>query len=173
MNDQDDRHARFERKIIQDVNTYGWHVILVAPSGDEPGWAYSIGMFRTLGHPEILMFGLRDSTMQTIINNTGERVRAGARFADGIEDAEAVEGYRCVFRMVARGWYPLVLGFSLWFYGEKEFPVLQLVWPDRDGRYPWDADYPVEMRGLQPLLFEQDPEKARASGLLRSLDANA
>ena len=170
MTDGEDRRARGDRKIIHDVNTYGWHVMKVMPQGDDPGWAYSIGMFRTLGHPEVLVFGLRDASMHEIINGVGERVRAGARFEDGVEDGDTLEGYRCAFRTVASRWYAPLLGFAKWFYGGNDFPVLQLFWPDGAGSYPWDSSYPEDMLPLQPLLYEVDATRARATSLLESLE---
>ena len=54
-------------------------------------------------------------------------------------------------------------------HGGDDFPVLQLLWPDRDGRYPWDPGYPPDMFPLQPLLYEVDAARARATALLESL----
>jgi hypothetical protein len=34
--------------------------------------------------------------------------------------------------------------------------VLQCIWPDAIGRYPWDADFPQVLHALQPLLAAKD-----------------
>jgi len=46
-------------------------------------------------------------------------------------------------------------GESRWFYGGDDFPCLQIVWPDRAGRFPWEADFDAQFEGNQPDLTEQ------------------
>jgi hypothetical protein len=52
-------------------------------------------------------------------------------------------------------WYSPFLGYAQWFYeSEDGFPVLQLVWPDEQGRYPWDEGYAIT-DGSQPVLVSR------------------
>jgi len=169
IDERGERFAKGDRKITKDVNTYGWHVVKVMPQGDDPGWAYSVGMFRTLEHPEILIFGLPDTSMHAIINHVGERVREGAKFADGVEDGDTLDGYRCVFKAVDKFWYPWIFGYGRWFYGDDEFPALQLIWPDKQSHYPWDSEYRKDLIPLQPLLYEREIDRSRGAALLKSL----
>jgi hypothetical protein len=46
------------------------------------------------------------------------------------------------------------LGWSRWFYGGDAFPCLQIVWSDRDGRFPWQSGFDPALAGLQPDLTE-------------------
>jgi len=50
--------------------------------------------------------------------------------------------------------YREFLGTALWFYRSigRDFPVLQIVWPDKRGRFPWDADFDERTRDRQPVL---------------------
>jgi hypothetical protein len=39
-----------------------------------------------------------------------------------------------------------------WFYRGWEFPLLQLMWPDRDGRFPGERGAATGLARQQPLL---------------------
>src|SRR6266571_6248544 len=129
------------RKVIHDVNTYGWHVVKVSSSGDNPDWAFSIGLFHTFHHPEVLMFGLRLDLMHHLINTLAAEIRGGCIIAADGEHGDLLKGYRCAFKVVEKMWYGHVLGYATWFYNGYGFPTLQCFWPDKDRRYPWDQGF--------------------------------
>lgn len=144
-----------EKRLIDDVRDYGWHLIGVSDDPEGPAFVYSVGLFHTLQHPEIIIFGLSStSVMGQIINSIGELVRQGRRFADRIESSEVLEGYTCTFREVPLDAYPDYLGFARWYYRPEQFPVLQCVWPDKAGIYPWQAECHPWVIRHQPILAE-------------------
>jgi hypothetical protein len=52
------------------------------PAGDrhdEPAFAYTTGLYKTFGHPELICFGLRHEVMHGMLNICGDRVKAGER----------------------------------------------------------------------------------------------
>jgi hypothetical protein len=140
-----------EKKLIADINEVGWHVIMIPEDDEGPSFAYSIGLFRTFGHPEVIVFGLDLEVMHQMINLIGEEVRRGRRFADGEAASGILEGYDVRFLRVARRRYPEHLGYARWFYEGDDFPALQCLWPDRQGRFPMDAGYPEPLRARQPV----------------------
>lgn len=158
--------SKSDRKVIYDINTHGWHVTIVLPDGANPGWAYSIGLFHTFRHPEILVFGLDGDLMHQLINHVGREARRGARIEPEQEYGDIIERYRCMFRPVNTSWYPHVLCYATWFYKGSAFPALQLFWPDKAQRYPWDPNFESRFLGDQPLLFQAVSGEARASYLL-------
>ncbi|HWS70476.1 MAG TPA: DUF4262 domain-containing protein [Thermoanaerobaculia bacterium] len=155
-----------EQKVLRDIRTNGWHVITVGAEDDSPGWAFSIGLFETYKQPEILLFGLRSQTMHQLINQIAEQMQEGTKYADGFRDDSLLEGYGCQFKQVAERWYPETVGFARWFYGETEFPLLQLYWPDKNGRFPWDRRCDAGVRALQPRLHLEDAAEAGAEWLV-------
>ncbi|MDI1475109.1 DUF4262 domain-containing protein [Polyangium sp. y55x31] len=151
-----------DRKLLHDVQTHGWHIIHVGRTIEDdsggPDWSYSIGLFHTFGHPELIVVGLPFSTAQSIINGLGSRIRAGQRFDHGMCDSNVLEE-RDV-RFVTMKWeeYRAHLGCAIWFYRGKEFPVLQVVWPDQAGRFPWDPDCVLDDSTQTVLgLMDTDP----------------
>ncbi len=163
---QDDQ----DRKILADVAQSGWHVVGVPEWGSTPGWAFSVGLYHSFQHPEIVLFGLPIDAMQQIINNIAEDIRAGASFAAASESTDILEGYTCRLERVEKCWYRPLLGYATWFYRGTDFPVIQCLWPDRDGALPDDLAFDPDLVGLQPLLWHTEASAARAEGLLHSLD---
>ncbi len=145
-----------ERRVIEDVQQYGWHIVGVDADQEGPGFAYSIGLYHRLKQPEIIVFGLSNfKTMAQVINSIGEEMKKGTKFEDWKENDQILEGYSCMFRDVDHEFYPEYLGYAGWFYRPDDFPVLQCVWPDRQGRYPWHPEFPATLHARQPVLARQ------------------
>lgn len=144
--------------LLAGVAQRGWHVVPAAEEDGRPARAYSVGLFRSFDHPEIIVLGVAADALAEAVDRVGARVRRGERF-DASEVARGVvDGRLAVFRPVAQrhlgGW----LEYAVWYHGGPRFPALQCVWSDGDGRFPWDPWFPREGRECQPPLFE--PETA-------------
>jgi hypothetical protein len=156
-----------EQQILADVDTEGLHIEIVKPEKKgSPAWAYSVGLQKTMKQPDIIIFGLRPVTMQQLIGNAAERMREGVAYGDGLEDDELLQGYTCVFKSVREIWYDVTVKHARWFYGGSNFPLLQLYWPDRNGKFPWDPECQPEVTALQPRLHVADIEASGAAWLL-------
>lgn len=137
-----------------DIATYGWHVIKVYEDDEGPGFAFTIGLFRRFEHPEIIVFGLPPDTMHLMLNGAGAAVRDGRAYTAGRDYDDILEGYHCTFRPVPRAHYKEYLGSARWYYEGDDFPALQLIWPDREHRYPWGAPSDAWIRTAQPVLAD-------------------
>ena len=145
-----------EQRVHDDVHQFGWHVIKV-PDGD-PEFAYTIGLFRTFGHPELFIIGLPVADVaHPVLNTLGDEVRAGRRFAPGETSDAALAGYDVTFRHVPPTAYREHLGWALWYYSGEPFPVLQVVYPDRHGHWPWAPEASDDFRAFQPVLDSPGP----------------
>lgn len=159
-----------DRCLLEDVERRGWHVIRVAPRGNTPGWAFSVGLHHCFAHPEVIVFGLPFDTLQEFVDRIASDVASGVRYAPDSKSDRILAGYTCGMRPVARRWYDAFLGYAIWFYGSAEFPVVQCRWPDRENRLPDDPDFDAELADLQPLLDHESTQEARVEALLHSLD---
>ncbi|HKB36628.1 MAG TPA: DUF4262 domain-containing protein [Gemmataceae bacterium] len=126
---------------MADVAEFGWHVVGVDDNPYGPDYAFSVGLYHTLGHPEILIMGLPHETAAQLINVMGESIRGGQRYERGKRYDDIAEGYPLAFVPVAPRYYPDYLGYALWFYRGWHFPTLQCIWPDKQGLFPWDPGY--------------------------------
>ena len=159
-----------DEKLLADVKEYGWHVIEIFETDDTPGWAFSIGLYKNFNHPEVVVFGLDDSLMHSVINSIGEDVRAGTSFAiDGLY-RDLIEAYSCTFKPVNPVWYHHFLGYANWFHQGEDYPALQCIWPDKNSRFPWEPEFNPNWLWAQPLLFHEEPVAARAEELLKTLE---
>jgi hypothetical protein len=141
-----------ERKLVEDVGTFGWHVIAVEDDEEGPGFAYTIGLHHSFGHPEIIVFGLRMETLFQIVNTIGEAVKEGTKFEADHESDDVLDDYLVHFRAVEKELYGEYLGYAQWFYNGDGFPALQCVWPDSEGRYPWHPEIDAKFAERQPIL---------------------
>lgn len=144
--------SEHDKDVLLRREEHGWFVNMIAEDSEGPGFAYSFGLYEEFQHPEIIIFGLDSAIMHEVINCTGDLVRKGARYGDGDVTGELLEGYNCAFRQVNPLQYRETCNWAVWFYGDSEFPVLQLFWPDKRGRFPWDEEFTESLRDLQPDL---------------------
>lgn len=149
----------------RDIETFGWHMLMVAGDDDEDeaGFLFTIGLWKTCGHPEILLFARSadPTTLTEPLDDLARRIQAGERF-----EAESVHPgvfgpYAGAFRTIAPVWYPYFLGTAMGVYEGGEFPALQMFWPDREGVFPWESGFDAGLTSFQPLLFETVLHRAR------------
>jgi hypothetical protein len=139
-----------QHKILSDVASQHCHVIKVLRGESNPPFAYSIGLYENFAHPEILVVGLDLDLMHRLINGMKDLISAGTRFSPGSRCSEILNNLDCEFRPVAPLHYANLFGQASWFYGGDDFPVLQCVWPDRQGRFPGERDFDLTFSDLQP-----------------------
>jgi hypothetical protein len=135
------------------IDEHGWWVGLVHSEGEAPAFAYTIGLYEKFGHPEIIVFGLVPKSMHRILNHCGGMVRDGKRFEVGTSVSDVLDSYDVRFQLVtAKESYMRYLGYGCRHYGDRMFPVLQLLWPDKQHKFPGDAGAAEFLGSLQPLL---------------------
>ena len=102
------------------------------------------------GHPELVVVGLPWEMAQTLIEAVVRRYQRQAikRRAGEVYQDLARAPMACV--AVTPG-QKRVLRVAVSMLG-PEFEALQLVWPDREGKYPWDAGVDPEVRKGQYVL---------------------
>jgi hypothetical protein len=97
-------------RIQESIDAHGRHIVIVPEDDEGPGFAYSIGLYRTLGHPEVIIFGLDVDDLHRAVNNVGAEVRRGRRFGEGDTSDEVLDGYPVAFRGVSAEYYGEYLG---------------------------------------------------------------
>jgi hypothetical protein len=141
-----------DRMLLADVEQFGWHLVGIEQDNEEPAFVYSVGLYQTFKHSEILVVGLSVDVMFGMVNWLGEAVRRGKRFEDLDESGDVLDGHDVAFRSVEQRHYKEYVGCALWFYRGSDFPLLQCVWPDNCHRYPWHTDFPAALKWRQPLV---------------------
>jgi hypothetical protein len=119
----------------------------------QPTYSYSVGLTKAFNHPEVIVFGLAPDVLQQIINNIGRAVQGGQQFSENETSNEVLSGYTCAFRQVATAAESRYMPAVAEYYGHG-VPALHCIWPDREGRFPWQRGASAEYRKLQPMLSE-------------------
>jgi len=158
-----------ELRVRADIERHGWHVVIVPPEGDSPGWAHSIGLGERYEHPELLVFGSEPRQLAALVNTLGERVRHGRRFAAGDTATDVLADLPFAFRAVAPRWIPVFLGNAAWHYRREDLPVLQGFWPDRGACFPWQPGCAPELAAEQPRLEHAELHLALPERLVAAL----
>lgn len=143
-----------DRKLLDDVARVGWHLVGIHDDGKSPDYVFSVGLYHTFAQPEILLVGLKSGIAGHLINSIGEMMQTGKQFKDGDIVDDIADGFPMAFRAVTDEFYRAYVGYALWFYESMDFPLLQCLWPDRESRFPWDANCDDSCRGLQRLTPE-------------------
>ncbi len=145
-----------DEKLFSNVRQYGCHIMHIIEDEKGPEYSFSIGLYLNYSHPEIVIFGLDHKITNPTINRIASLIREGREFSDGQTSDELFEGLEVVFLSVERKYYGPYLGYANWFYQHlpQPFPVLQLVWPDKQGRFPWEKEFSPELHTRQPLLTD-------------------
>ena len=126
----------------------------VFPAANAPGLSYSAGFWVSTGQPEIVIFSRKGELAQEVFWDLFRLAKANTPLTPG-RPTKQVFGNRAAYAFpVAKRFYADHLSWSSWFYGGDEFPCLQVVWPDDEGVFPWEATFDPAFGGDQPDLTE-------------------
>jgi Domain of unknown function (DUF4262) len=146
------------------IDTVGWAVTHVLPTDDDPDttarFAYTVGL-TAHGYPELLIAGLPPEIAHELLNDLAGRVYDKAeRFIHGQRITDLIAGYDAV---IVRGpaTDDLLPGAAFARYGKDRVQLQQIVWPDREGRFPWQPGYAFDSHILSRTGFDGDIEPGR------------
>jgi len=156
-----DAHNKTDRKIIHDVNKFGHHVVMIEATEYFPSFAYTVGLWKNYNHPEMIAFGLTVKTLHAILNIAGDNIKKGTIYqANKIYD-DFFDGGNAQIIDVDQRNIKDYFGYAMWFNNHVEFSALQLVWTDRNDKFPWQESYEEEFEYRQPLLDRNTDFKFR------------
>jgi hypothetical protein len=155
---EDRRRGPWDQWVHDTVAESGWAVVAI--SGETP-YAFTVGLWHTCQVPELAMFGLREQDMQIWLNSCATLMRDGTPIVDAEPFDGVLDNFPVQVRAADPSWHRPLFGPMCGYYGTDEVPVRQLVWPDREGRWPWDAAATATCRERQPQAWvpvEQHPD---------------
>jgi hypothetical protein len=141
-----------ENKFSADIEKFGWKVIMLNSTDYLPSFAYTVGLWKNYNHPEIISFGLTIKTLHLILNDAGEIAKAGKSIEVGKNYDNFFENSDSQFLKVDSRNISDYFGQAIRYYKTADFPAIQLVWTDRNNKFPWDNNYEEEFVFRQPLL---------------------
>lgn len=148
-------------KTSRNIEKSGLHVSMVKASSYLPSFAYSTGLWQSYKHPEVICFGLSIELMHQLINDVADIIRQGGEFTVQKPYSNIFQNTSAAFLAVEPENVSDYFTLALRHYGNKEFPAIQLVWTDRNNRFPWENDFEEEFMYRQPLLDRNSTFKFR------------
>ena len=142
------------RAIVVKVRADGFFRAEVFGDTIGPGYSYSTGFWVSTGQPEIVMFSMKGVIAHDVFWDMFRLAKANSPLSLG-QPTDRMFGNRtaCAFPLAKR-FYADYLGWSRWFYGGDDFPCLQIVCPDPEGAFPWEAGFDQAHASDQPDLTE-------------------
>ena len=131
---------------------------------DRRGWAYAwgtpgnrrrrvgttIGLARTFGHPELCVLGTNGPEGGGLLGAAVDLIRRETRLVPLQDYAGVIDGYPVRFKWVPEAYKQAWFFVNADYFGGR-FDMLQLIWPDREGRFPGDPDCHPECTRAQSL----------------------
>ncbi len=139
---------------LANIEKFGCHILHVMADETGPCFTYSTGIEKTLGHPELVVTGLKQDVAHSIINEYNGRIRKGESFEPDETYDGFLGGFDVLFRPVLKEYYEEYFGCGRWLYNGDNFRIYQLIWPSTNGVWPWDPDAPDDYTYFIPLLCE-------------------
>ncbi len=133
------------------IKEFGYAVRMIPASDYLPSFAYTIGLWENYRHPEVIAFGLSTDTLHAVLNTVGEEIQAGKCFAVGQSYDEILQGYPVHFLAVDKRNIGDYFGQAMGYYKEN-FPAIELIWTDKNKKFPFEEGFDDALKHRQPLL---------------------
>lgn len=135
-------HEESFTRVRTDIMRYGWHDIGVFPTVDEPGvpFNYTIGLTER-GLPELIIFGLPGTAAHQLLRCAIADIERDGEISDGALTDQVLRDYLCVYRELPRALASVehMCWADAYYADRQDVRMFQVVWPDRNGRFPWEA----------------------------------
>jgi len=92
-----------DRKLLSDIDRVGWHVVMIPEEDGTPGWSFSVGLFKSFNHPEVVVFGLPLELSGQVINGISAVIQKGKTFESGQESIQRFSKACCVLSDLLSG----------------------------------------------------------------------
>lgn len=138
------------------IRSDGFAFICIGQDTDAPPFAYTVGLTETYGSPELLIFGVGQQIANVVFHGVVDKIKAGARFSDGDVLVEVLN-LPCSIRAVrSEAAFPFAMNVAARYEFTDRAPSFQqIVYPDRDGKFPWEPGYDEGMRRIQTELWSE------------------
>lgn len=141
-----------QSKMIKEIEQFGWTVIALDATDYLPSFAYTLGLWKNYQHPEIIAFGLPVSMLHTILNEAGGIIKSGQSLKLQQPYTDFFENGTACFLPVDEQNFSDYFNYAIDLNGVSTFPAYELVWTDRNLKFPWEEGFEAEFKFKQPLL---------------------
>src|SRR5260370_23050079 len=84
-----------EKKAIEDIRAYGIHWLDVFDRDQtDRSFCYSVGLWHTHNHPEVIIFGLKSSLGGSVLNGINNDIAKAKSFQAVSSSIDVLDGFR-------------------------------------------------------------------------------
>lgn len=141
-----------ELRVLADIDENGVHIVHVPESDDGPEYSYTVGMPYSFEAPELIVFGLPAEIARDLLDAIVDEAADGTAFVAEAQREGLLHGYPVRFFDVPGELAAKYLGVAQWAHEGAAFACLQVVWPDKQGRWPWMDDVREGFAEMQPVI---------------------
>jgi hypothetical protein len=145
-----------DRSVLDDIEKNGVQLFFDEDEESGSSRAFTLGLWHLRQRPEVVALGLPEDLAVQVLELVIDDVEDGVVYEAGQKHEGIVHGYPVWFGKVRKEQAAALLPELASVYGDVDVPVLQLVYPDKQGRWPWDADVREGFRDSQPVLERID-----------------
>ena len=142
-----------DKDIADRVAAHGWTAVGV--DDHDPPFVYTVGLMYSARHPELIIVGLADQgypLLMALISLIG----AGQSFATPGKLEDALDGVPLAVRAVHPTQHEKYLGHAMAHCRHQgdigKLSAVQILWPDDNGKFPFDPECDPAAVEAQPLL---------------------
>lgn len=150
VEEHDDAVLAVRDLIEKNIREYGWHGFHVFDT--HPKFSYTIGLTEK-EQPELIIFGLSGVPAHVIMGDLIKIMGSGLPVDTKIERVANMPLVlkRCNPKKVAE--------YACWIDDSyMVYDVLQIVWPDPSGYFPWDDEWDHKFDAAQPQLWDESED---------------
>lgn len=161
-------HSCIDLDLVKEhIKKYGLSVTMIESTKYFSSFAYSIGLQETFNHPEIICFGLNTKLLHEIINDVSDIIKREGSINSDKDYNNIFKSSRAKFLQVDERNIEDYFGVAIRYYDSKKINALQLIWPDRNDKFPWELNFEERFKFIQPLLDRNTDFKFREEKNLR------
>jgi uncharacterized protein DUF4262 len=101
-----------EQKVLDHIAKFGWHCVNILAEGHEGAYSFTVGLFHTYQHPELIIYGLKSEVAHKVLSNAVEGLPHGKRVDLNAATDELLVGYSCCFVEVPSSKYYEYVGWE-------------------------------------------------------------
>jgi len=90
--------------------------------------------------------------MQTVLNHACDLIKNGEPIEISTIYSNFLVDYPIQFLEVNKDYNSNYMGYAQWYYSKPDIPFLQMVWTDKNKKFPWDKGFNQDLKFRQPLL---------------------
>jgi len=143
-----------DRKVLADIERTGWSDIGVFPTKENQGnpFNYTVGLTK-INHAELITMGMVNDQAHHLLRSVVYLIQHGWTFKPNVYSGDVLEGSFDVAFVEVLDMYSKDYPMNMVSHLEMPDPTaLQVIWPDRNNRFPWHPNFQEEFKDRQVLL---------------------